>query len=306
MAGHTTPPDPAPTGPAPFDLPTLATLAWTLATARDDRPHSAAPGGLDGAAPDADRPHPRDPHPARPDARHPRAPRPAPPTDAPPTGHPPAGPWSDEAPPADQPPAGRRLLGIAGAPGAGKSTLARALVAAVRRRYGPDAAAYLPLDGFHLSHAQLRRLGLTDRKGSEPSFDVWGYAALLERVARERRHDVYVPDYDRTLHEPVAARHLVPPTARLVVTEGNYLACDAPGWRAARATLAEVWYLETADAVREERLLERQLAGGRDADRARAWVAGNDRPNGEQVKESRRRCDRVLVSIGMDMFNWRD
>ncbi|WEV29915.1 nucleoside/nucleotide kinase family protein [Streptomyces sp. 71268] len=200
----------------------------------------------------------------------------------------------------------RRLLGIAGAPGAGKSTLARALVAAVRERHGAGSAAYLPMDGFHLSNAQLRRLGLTDRKGSEPSFDVWGYAALLERVRREERREVYVPDYDRTLHEPVAARHLVPPSARLVITEGNYLACDAPGWRAARASLAEVWYLETADAVREHRLVERQLAGGRDAKQARAWVAGNDQPNGEQVKESRRRCDRVLVPLDMDMFSWRD
>ncbi|MFI2030895.1 nucleoside/nucleotide kinase family protein [Streptomyces buecherae] len=198
----------------------------------------------------------------------------------------------------------RRLLGIAGAPGAGKSTLARALVAAVRERHGAGSAAYLPLDGFHLSNAQLRRLGLTDRKGSEPSFDVWGYAALLDRVRREGRREIYVPDYDRTLHEPVAARHLVPPSARLVITEGNYLACDAPGWRAARASLAEVWYLETADAVREHRLVERQLAGGRDAEQARAWVVGNDQPNGEQVKESRRRCDRVLVPLDMDMFSW--
>ncbi|MEU3960589.1 nucleoside/nucleotide kinase family protein [Streptomyces buecherae] len=200
----------------------------------------------------------------------------------------------------------RRLLGIAGAPGAGKSTLARVLVAAVRERYGAGSAAYLPLDGFHLSNAQLRRLGLTDRKGSEPSFDVWGYAALLDRVLREGRREIYVPDYDRTLHEPVAARHLVPPSARLVITEGNYLACDAPGWRAARASLVEVWYLETADAVREHRLLERQLAGGRDVEQARAWVAGNDQPNGEQIKESRRRCDRVLVPLDMDMFSWRD
>lgn len=192
----------------------------------------------------------------------------------------------------------RAVLGIAGPPGAGKSTLARALVA----RLGEEAA-YLPLDGFHLSNAQLARLGLTSRKGSEPSFDVAGYVALLRRVLDDPAHDVYVPDYDRTLHEPVAARHLVPPAARLVVTEGNYLACDLPGWRAAHALLGACWYLEVPGGVRQQRLIERQLAGGRSADEAAAWVAGNDGPNGELVETSRGRCGRILSKIGMDMFN---
>ena len=68
----------------------------------------------------------------------------------------------------------RQLLGIAGAPGAGKSTLAERIVAAV----GP-AARLVPMDGFHLAQAELRRLGRADRKGAVDTFD----AQRLRRAA---------------------------------------------------------------------------------------------------------------------------
>lgn len=181
----------------------------------------------------------------------------------------------------------RAVLGLAGAPGAGKSTLARTLVTELTARHGPDRVAYLPLDGFHLSDPQLVRLGLLDRKGAPATFDVHGYTALLARAAASREHDIYVPDYDRVTDAPTAARHVVRPAAELIVTEGNYLACDLPGWTEARRHIDALWYVDAPDAVRERRLMERQLAGGRDPAAARAWLRHNDMPNGELVKASR-------------------
>ena len=50
-------------------------------------------------------------------------------------------------------PGARRLLGIAGAPGAGKSTVAAAVVGELGA-----AAALVPMDGFHLAEGELHRL----------------------------------------------------------------------------------------------------------------------------------------------------
>ncbi len=194
---------------------------------------------------------------------------------------------------------GRRLLGLCGPPAAGKSTLARACVDEINLRLGTDTAAYLPLDGFHLSEIQLEQLGLTDRKGSPPSFDMHGYAALLSRLVTEPlpQHPVYLPDYDRLLHEPVAARHVVAPGVRLVVTEGNYLALDAPGWREAAALLDELWYVDAPDELREQRLRERHLGNGSSAERTHRRIEGNDRPNGELIKASRGRAGRIVAPV---------
>jgi pantothenate kinase len=183
----------------------------------------------------------------------------------------------------------RVLVGVTGPPGAGKSTFAQALVAAL-------GAAYVPLDGFHLSNAQLQRLGRRGRKGAVDTFDADGYAATLERVAKAcGRVDVYVPGFDGALEEPVAATHVVPADARIVVTEGNYLGLAAPGWSAVRPLLQRLYFLDCAESVRRERLVARHIAGGRSAADARAWAAEVDEPNAVLIATTRLACDRVLV-----------
>ncbi len=71
----------------------------------------------------------------------------------------------------------RMLLGIAGPPGGGKSTLAQA----VADELG-DRARLVGMDGFHLAQAELVRLGRRDRMGALDTFDVGGYLALLKRM----------------------------------------------------------------------------------------------------------------------------
>ena len=183
----------------------------------------------------------------------------------------------------------RSILGIAGPPGAGKSTLAGHLVAAA----GP-AAALVAMDGFHLANAELCRLGRADRKGAPDTFDVHGYLALLRRLRYSADEPVYAPRFDRGLEEPVAGSVLVDPGIALVVTEGNYLLLAEPPWSSIRPLLDFAWYCELAEAERLRRLEARHRAYGKSPAAAAAWAHGPDQRNARLVQSSRSRADLVV------------
>ena len=194
-------------------------------------------------------------------------------------------------------PEGRRaVLGIAGTPGAGKTTLAESLVSAVGRLRGPDWVAHVPMDGFHLADVQLERLQALGRKGAPDTFDAEGYAHLLQRIRRESESWVYAPGFDRTLEQPLAAAMVVPPSARLVISEGNYLLLDGGSWPHARAAMDEVWFVSGDDQVRLERLVERHVTFGKHLHAARTWVETSDERNADLVAPSAVRADRVVLN----------
>jgi pantothenate kinase len=179
----------------------------------------------------------------------------------------------------------RRLLGVTGAPGAGKSTLCAALLDALG-----DRAALVGMDGFHFANVELQRLGRADRKGAPDTFDVDGYVALLTRLRTPPAVPVYGPVFDRALEEPIASAVPVDPGTPLVLTEGNYLLLDDSGWADVRRRLDEVWYLDVPPEVREQRLLRRRLSYGHDPQAAAGWVRTVDGRNGVTVEASRARA----------------
>ncbi|QSB23759.1 nucleoside/nucleotide kinase family protein [Curtobacterium sp. 24E2] len=187
----------------------------------------------------------------------------------------------------------RAVLGIAGAPGAGKSTLARRVVAAVDERLGDGTAVQVPMDGFHLSNAALDALGRHDRKGAVDTFDADGYVALVRRLVAADS-TVWAPDFDRRIDEPVAGSIAVPPTARLVVSEGNYLLDDAEPWAGLGDLFTETWFCAVDDGVRVDRLVGRHMRHGRDHDAARAWAVEVDGVNAARVAPTVIRASRTV------------
>jgi pantothenate kinase len=184
---------------------------------------------------------------------------------------------------------GRTLLGLAGCPGAGKSTMSAAIKAAV------PSSVVVPMDGFHMSNDDLIRLGRRNRKGAPDTFDVDAYVTMLDRVRRQVPGEVITaPGYDRAASAPVPDAIAVRSDIALVITEGNYLLLDYPPWSAVRPLVDEVWFVDVDEAVRVPRLITRHIEFGKSPDEAVEWVMRSDEANAVVVAATRARADVVV------------
>ena len=182
---------------------------------------------------------------------------------------------------------GRFITALAGPPGAGKSTLAAALVAAL----GPGARA-VPMDGFHYDDAVLIARGLHRRKGAPETFDAAGFLHLMRRL--RAGEEVAIPIFDRSLELSRAAADVVTTDDRLLVIEGNYLLLDEDPWRDLAPLFDLTVWIDVSEAELDRRLVARWAHFGRDSAAARAWIDGNDMPNIRRVTRGSRAADVVI------------
>ena len=183
----------------------------------------------------------------------------------------------------------RQILGIVGAPGAGKSTL----VAQIVEQFGSQVVV-LPMDGFHLADAELRRLGRDQRKGAPDTFDAAGFVSLLSRVRHQTDEVIYAPEFDRSLEAAIAGSIAIAPETPLVIVEGNYLLLQTGEWQHVRPLLDVSWYVDVDEALRVSRLIERHVQFGRTPEAARAWVMMSDEPNARLIEQCRPLADWLL------------
>jgi pantothenate kinase len=192
---------------------------------------------------------------------------------------------------------GRRfLLGLAGEPGAGKSTVSAHLAAALGA-----TAVVVPFDGFHLASTLLHTEELRNRRGAIDTFDLAGYRLLIGRLRRADEPVVYAPAYVREIENPVAAAIAISGSTPIVITEGNYLLSDHPDLRAARGMLDQVWYIEVDAETRRRRLLERHIRFGKTPAEAADWVERSDEANARAIRATRERAD-LVVQIQDDLL----
>lgn len=180
----------------------------------------------------------------------------------------------------------RRMVGLVGPPGAGKSTLAASL-----HRAFPEISQVVPMDGYHLANVELRRLGRAGRKGAPDTFDSAGYVALLRRLREQREGEtVYAPEFRRDFEEPIAGAIPIEASTQLLIAEGNYLLVENGHWAHVAGLLDEVWYVDGDDDLRLSRLIARHEHFGRSHDAAVAWVAGTDERNARLIAATRSRA----------------
>lgn len=178
---------------------------------------------------------------------------------------------------------GRFIAALAGPPGAGKSTLAEALVALM------PGARVVPMDGFHFDDAILNARGMRSRKGAPETFDVAGYRHLLGRLATEE--EVAIPVFDRSLELSRGSADLVTRDHRILVTEGNYLLLNESPWTDLGGFFDLTVMIDVPESELDRRLLARWDFYGKTPDEARAWIDGNDMPNIRRVTRGSRAPD---------------
>jgi len=191
----------------------------------------------------------------------------------------------------------RMLIGLAGAPGAGKSTLAQQLSGAVNATCGADRCVALGMDGFHLSKSQLAQMpdpaAAFARRGAPWTFDAPGFR---ERVTMLRsaagRHAVTWPDFAHEVGDPVPDAISVAADVRVVIVEGLYLLHQADGWYDIDRLFDERWFLDTPFSLSMERLAQRHMqAWGFTRAQAEQRIASSDGLNAALVQASAHRAD---------------
>ncbi len=174
----------------------------------------------------------------------------------------------------------RYIIGIAGAPGSGKSTFADALLKSLLAK--AETAVVVPMDGFHFDDIVLNARGHRARKGAHYTFDATGFVHLITRI-KSREPDIAIPVFDRTTELSRAAADVIDANTRFIIVEGLYLLLKREPWNALKPLFDISVFVNVSKAELERRLTKRILDHGHDEAYAKNWIASNDMLNADEV-----------------------
>lgn len=185
------------------------------------------------------------------------------------------------------------MLGICGAPGAGKSTIATWIVEQ-RNLLASGSTVLVPMDGYHFSNDKLQEIGLLPLKGIPETFDAERFIAKLSDIRTLPTQTHFCPRFERSIEASIENAIEVKPDHKLIVVEGNYLLLERAPWSRMRELFDEIWMLEADEELILPRLLQRHMQGGNSAEGAQAKVNSTDMPNARLVIASKNRAHRTF------------
>ncbi|KIW05290.1 uncharacterized protein PV09_03817 [Verruconis gallopava] len=210
----------------------------------------------------------------------------------------------------------RLLIAISGIPGSGKTTLATKVSKRINEFYaaaspglsggGQEIAAFIPMDGYHLSRAQLDAMPdpvyAHARRGAAFTFDDASFLRLVQKLREPLLPEtttVYAPSFDHAVKDPVEDDIAIAPGVRVCIFEGNYCSLNRAKWKEAADLMDELWFVEVGFDVARERLANRHVAAGiaRNKDEGYRRADENDLVNGREIVEGRvAHIDEVVIS----------
>ncbi|KAI0134329.1 phosphoribulokinase/uridine kinase [Xylariales sp. AK1849] len=195
------------------------------------------------------------------------------------------------------------MIGIAGIPGSGKTTLSRRVTTSLNALHfqqhpgSAPIATFVPMDGYHHTRAVLSAMDdpvtAHARRGAEFTFDGHSYLKLIESLRRPlssaSAQSIYAPSFDHAVKDPKENDIEIKPGHRIVVFEGNYVTLNKEPWSTAAGLMDLKWFVEVDFDVARKRLVKRHVFAGiaKDEEEAGRRADGNDLVNGREIVEGK-------------------
>lgn len=205
----------------------------------------------------------------------------------------------------------RLMIAVSGIPGSGKTALASMMANRINQLHtarhpsSPPIATAIPMDGYHLTRAQLAQMPdpvyAVARRGAAFTFDGEKFLKLVQALREQltpETQSLYAPSFDHAIKDPVDDDIPIPATCKAIFFEGNYLSLSKEPWNQAAQLMDELWFVDVEFETARKRLIRRHVKAGIAKDDAEAdkRAKENDLVNGREIVEYRLPVQEIITS----------